>query len=54
MRVNVDDVAADGLGGDQRQRQVLMFGVQREVLLVDGALVYRVRARVVYHFAANG
>lgn len=53
MRVDVDDVAPDGLRRDQRQRQVLVLRVQREVLLVDRALVYRVRARVVYHFAVD-
>lgn len=53
MGVDVDDIAPDGLRGDQRERQVLVLRVDRQVLFVDGSLVYRVGARVVYHFAVT-
>ena len=51
VRVDVDDVAADGLGRGEGERQVLVHPVQREVLLVDRALVDCVRTRVVDDFA---
>ncbi len=51
MSVDVDDVAADCLGGGEGQSQVLVLGVQGEVLLVDRTLVDGVRARVVDDFA---
>lgn len=45
--VDVDDVAADGLGGDQGEGQILKLPVDGQVLLVDRPLVDRVRAGVV-------
>ena len=52
--VNIDDVTADGLGGEEAEREVLVFRVQRQALLVDGALIDCVRAGVVDDFAAGG
>jgi hypothetical protein len=51
--VDVDDVAADGLRRVEGQRQVLVLRVHRRRLLVERALVDRVRARVVDHLAAG-
>jgi hypothetical protein len=51
VSVNIDDVAANGLGGGERQGQVLVFSVQRQVLLVNGALINCVWTRVIYDFA---
>lgn len=51
MSVNVDDVAADGLAGDQSQGEVLVLGVEGQPLLVHGPLVDGVGARVVDHLA---
>ena len=52
--VNIDDVTADGLGREEAEREVLVFRVQRQALLVDGALIDGVRAGVVDDFAAEG
>ena len=51
--VNVDDVTADGLSGEEAQREVLVLRVQGQTLLVDGALVNRVRTGVVDDLTAG-
>jgi hypothetical protein len=50
-RANVDDCAADGGGGIERQIQVFLLAVDVELCFVDGALVDRLLLRQVDHFA---
>ena len=51
VRVDVNDVAADWLGRVEGLGQVLNLGVDGVGLLVERALVDRVRTRLVDHFA---
>lgn len=51
--VNVDNVAADSLGRRLCQRQVFVFRVEGQVLLVDSSFVNRVRNRVIDNLAVN-
>lgn len=53
MGVDVDDVTPDSLGRVERQRQVLVLRVQRQVFAVDHSLVDGVGARVVHDFTAK-
>lgn len=51
--VNVDNVATDGLSRVQSQSQVLVFGVERQVLLIDGSFVDCIGTRVIDHFTVK-
>jgi len=49
---DVDDVAADGLGGVECQRQVLVDLIDVQFAAVQRSLVDRPRLRTVHHLAA--
>ena len=51
VSIDIDDIAADRLRRIQSQRQILVHGVDSQILFVDGSLVDRIRTRVIDYFA---
>lgn len=51
--VNVDNVTANRLSRVQGQCQILVLGVECQVLLVDGSFIDRIRAWMIDHFAVQ-
>lgn len=53
MSVDINDITTDRLRRIQSQSQVLMFGINGQILLIDCPLVDSVRTRMVNDFAVR-